>query len=374
MAELTKDELITRFNHGESLERADLSDMELEGVSLVGANLSRADLSGANLAGADLSDATLTNASLPEAFLQGAKLVGAHLRSADLDGANLSGTDLSGADLSRANLEGANLEGAVLGKARLQYALLADTNLGKADLGGANLRSCDLSDAYLGGARLASVDLRKATLDGANLEEADLIEADLRSCDLHAVASLEGALLEGAKVFGLSITPQQLATALVDWWDVGRDGDGTEREEGEAVGSFLNGGAPAAAVAAPAPPATPGARFFGEGDVLKNAELEFSADSSVEVRGHFENCAITLGAKAELRVGAGGLLRDCRITGEGVVLVYGRLLNRAENSAVTARVFVVGAGGTAVGTVQQPAGKTRFGFEPGCVLRLSIRG
>jgi len=379
MSELTKDELLSRFQRGESLERADLRDLQLEGIGLVGANLARADLSGANLAGADLSEAILTNASLPEAFLQGAKLVGAHLRSADLDGANLSGADLSGADLSRANLEGANLEGATLCKARLQYALLADANLGKADLGGANLRSCDLSDAYLGGARLSAVDLRKATLDGANLEEADLIEADLRSCDLHAVASLEGALLEGAKVFGISIGLEQLATALVDWWDVGRAGDGTEREEAEAVGAFLR--APAerrvevAAPAAPAPgPAVPGGRFFGEGDVLKNAELEFSAGSAVEVRGRFENCAITLGAGAELRVGPGGLLRDCRIGGEGVVLVYGRLLNRAKNTPVIARVFLVGAGGTAVGTVQQPAGKTRFGFEPGCVLRLTLRG
>ena len=373
MAELTKDELINRFNRGESLERADLTDMQLEGIALVGANLARADLSGANLAGADLSEAVLTNASLPEAFLQGAKLVGAHMRSADLDGANLSGADLSGADLTRANLEGANLEGANLSKARLQYALLADANLGKADLGGANLRSGDLSDAYLGGARLAAVDLRKATLDGANLEEADLIEADLRFCDLQAATSLEGALLEGARVFGISVTPEQLGTALVDWWDVGRAGDGTEREEGAAVGAFLREEASPTPPASTAPSA-PGARFFGEGDVLKNAELEFSAGSSVEVRGRFENCAITLGAGAELQIGAGGLLSDCRITGEGVVLVHGRLLNRAKNPVVTARMFVVGAGGTAVGTVQQPAGKTRFGFEPGCILRLTIRG
>jgi len=108
--------------------------------------------------------------------------------------------------------------------------------------------------------------------------------------------------------------------------------------------------------------------------VLKNAELEFSEGSSVEVRGRFENCVVTLGAGAELRIGPGGLLRDCRITGEGVVLVHGRLLNRAKNTPVTARVFLVGAEGTAVGTVQQPAGKPRFAFDPGCVLRLRIRG
>lgn len=370
MAEFTKEELLKRIESGESLERADLSGLALEGAVLANANLARADLTGANLSGADLKGANLTNACLKEAFLSGADLEGATLRNADLDGANLSGASLLEADLGRANLEGANLEGVKAEGARFPNAVLTDANLGKAEVNRANLKAAELSGAYLGGARLEGADLRRAVLDGTNLEEADLSSADLRECDL-GTAILDGAILDGAKVFGVSMPRERLSQTLVEWWDVSRGGDGSAREEGAHVGAFLGGNGTAASPAEAAA-AGPGTRFFGPGDVLKNAELEFSDGSVVEVQGQFENCKIVLGEDARLTIGQTGVLRDCRVAGQGVIFVHGRMLNGSGKALTTPKVFFVGASGTAVGTIQQPKGFTRFGFEPGCSLRLKI--
>jgi hypothetical protein len=257
-------------------------------------------------------------------------------------------------------------------RARLRNATLSDARLGKADLGEANLRSAECTDVYLGGANLRGADLRTAILDGANFEEADLSRADLRECDLSS-AILHGATLEGAKVFGLSISRESIEAIRIKWWDVSRAGDGTAREEGSGVGAFIEADSGANGGGQHPQPSTPAARFFGEDDVLRNAELEFGAASSVDVQGLFENCSITLGEGAELKIGPAGVIRDCRISGEGNVLIQGQMLNRNGNTPTTSKTFFVGSTGTAVGTIQQPRDLTRFGFEPGCTLRLKIR-
>lgn len=89
--------------------RADLREMNLEGMDLREANLAVADLEGANLRGADLRRADLEGANLEEANLRGANLEGANLEGVNFCGADLRRADLSRADLSRANLEGVNL-------------------------------------------------------------------------------------------------------------------------------------------------------------------------------------------------------------------------------------------------------------------------
>ncbi|WP_086153727.1 pentapeptide repeat-containing protein [Listeria monocytogenes] len=75
-------------NHGKWLlneggERANLSNIDLNGIDLSGSNLERAYLKNTNLTGADLSNATLhcTN-------LRGANLIGANLSNADLNWVN----------------------------------------------------------------------------------------------------------------------------------------------------------------------------------------------------------------------------------------------------------------------------------------------
>jgi hypothetical protein len=106
--------------------------------------------------------------------------------------------------------------------------------------------------------------------------------------------------------------------------------------------------------------------------VLKNAEMEFGAGSLVEVQGRFENCKVLLGEDAQLKIGPDGVLRDCQILGRGVILVHGQMLNDGDKGFTSPKVFFVASTGVAVGTIRQPQGLTRFGFEPGCILRLKI--
>lgn len=370
MAEFSKEEVLQRLEQGESLERADLSGLDLQGVCLAKANLAWVDLAGANLSGADLRGANLTNASMREVFLSDAKLDGAVLRNADLDGANLSAASLLEADLANANLEGASLERARADGAHFSHAVLTDARLGKAELNGANLKGAELNGAYLGGARLEGADLRRAVLDETNLEEADLSAADLRDCEL-VTSILDGAILDGAKVFRVALLREQLSQTLIEWWDISRSGDGSSREDGNQVGAFLEAGA-----AAPLPPAAVPAesrtRFFGPGDVLRNAEFEIGDGSAVEVQGRLENCKIILGEDARLTIGEAGVLRDCRVAGPGGLYVHGQIRNGSDEALTMPKVFFVGASGSVVATIQQPSGLTRFGFEPGCSVRLKI--
>ena len=100
-------------------ERADLSNIDLQGVSLAdcilrNADLAGADLSHADLKGADLTGANLAGAEMRRADLRGAKLCDADLSDVDLRETRLTGADLSGADLWRANLMGAEIAPATL--------------------------------------------------------------------------------------------------------------------------------------------------------------------------------------------------------------------------------------------------------------------
>jgi hypothetical protein len=77
------------LNGEEGGERADLRNVDLQGVMLRDADLRRADFQGA-----DLRDADLQSADLKDADLQGA-----NFRWADLQDADLAGADLRGANI-----------------------------------------------------------------------------------------------------------------------------------------------------------------------------------------------------------------------------------------------------------------------------------
>ena len=68
-------------------------------------------------------------------------------------------------------------------------------------------------------------------------------------------------------------------------------------------------------------------RFFGAGDVMRNAELEFDDGAHVEIQSRFERCNIRLGKNVELVVGEHGALEDCTIMG-GRLRVIGKFLER----------------------------------------------
>lgn len=360
MGDMTKDQLLQRYKRGEKLERADLRGLDLSRVVLAQAALSRCELDGANLEGSNLQRAVLRNSSLREAFLRGADLSGAVLENADLEGAHLDGANLSGANLLRANLEGVNLQGARLTGACLSFAQLGAANLTRADLRGAVLTSGDLAEADLG-----AVQAEGANFSSAVLERANLAEADLRGAIL-AGATLTGARLTGAKIAGIVGTGAPLPAITVEWVDASTGGDGGARLTNGQIGALLSGRA--------APPAQAAAgthRYFGKGDVLKNASLQFDQGASVQIDSFFENCSITLGEGTELVLGKEGVLADCTISGGGRITIHGKFFERESPGIVGPRELTVSRDGAVVAAVAQgPA--TRFSFHKGCQLRMKI--
>ena len=406
MTELSPADVLLRLARGEKLDRADLRGVNLARATLSGASLGRADLEGADLRGADLTGANLTNASLREANLSDANLREAKLESADLERANLQRAVLIGADLTRANLEGANLGDANLAGARMRRSQLADANLAGADLRDATRMHADLAGAVLERVKAAGADFNNANLRGAllvdgnftrasfndaslievkaraaklggaalvkaDLSRADLSETDFRLADLRRArltgATLRGARLTGAKVAGLIGTGAALDAGLeAAFLDPSPEGDGAARpSEGEIP--FLLSGFVAGEIGG-----AKNRRYFGRGDILRDATLAFDGGAHVEVDSLFENCVITLGPGAELVIGRAGVLAGCQINGSGDVTVHGHFFQRRSPGIVGVRTLRVTSQGALVASVEQHEATTRFAFEKGSRLRLRI--
>jgi uncharacterized protein YjbI with pentapeptide repeats len=417
MSDYTNNQVVAMVKRGRPLERVDLAHLDLQQADLENGNFRRADLGGANLEGACLRKAVLASTNLREAYLARADLSGANLQKADLEGANLEGANLQDADLSRANLESANLEGANLNGARLASAQLELANLGRASLVGAALPKADLRESYLGGAKLLNAQLHTAQMEKANLEEADFTEADLREANLRGsyaartdfsrallenaafhgatlngadfseadlraaalrYAKLDGATFTAARLGGVLAEPEQFERVEAEWVDLAADGD-AQRVEGAALVDALRRLQSATPLAATprtvgsAAPAGRRQRFFGEGDVLRNATLEFGDGSEVEIQSRFEKCSIKLVEGSRLTIGPEGVLDRCRVQGPGDLVIHGKFAQEdGEPSIVGPRSLFVGAAGVVDGAVQQHPDRTRFGFECGCEMRLKI--
>lgn len=420
MGDYSRVQVVEKVRAGEPLERADLRHAKLGQAELKNARMRRADLEGANLEAAMMQKANLASACLRDAYMVGANLEGASLKKADLEGANLKNANLQKADLSRANLEGANLEGAKINGARLTSAQLEQANMGGAEMVGVELTNADLHDAYLGGAKLAKADLRFAKMDGANLEEADLSHANLTESNLRKAycdganftsalleralldksalnkanfqnadlrgsslreAKVTGAKMTGAKLAGCDATPEQLAEVNAEWVDFSTKTNKVKIKGPELVDYFtkLKGGAPVLPpemletfVNTGAPTDT-GNRYFGEGDVLRNAALEFGEKAQVLIQSRFENCTIVLVEGAKLTVGQQGTLNGCSIEGAGDVVIQGSFCKDGEGPSIMgAKRLVVGNSGSIIGTVEQHEELTLFGFERGCKMDLKI--
>jgi hypothetical protein len=243
--------------------------------------------------------------------------------------------------------------------------------LSNADLTSANLEEADLSkaildDAELAGVRAPGANLREASLIRCNARNASFARADLSGVDArHANfegADFEGAALTGAKVFGIIMGGAKLSPLAAEWVDASSDGDGTRRVSDADVAPLLLGkGLPAN-----------NTRYFGQGDVLRNATLEFGAGSTVEIESRFEKCSIALGTGTSLVIGEAGVLKDCVISGAGDITIHGKFFERESPGIVGPRRLVVSSRGAVQGAVEQSSESTAFSFQPGCRLRMKI--
>jgi uncharacterized protein YjbI with pentapeptide repeats len=309
----------------------------------------------------------LNEANLKRASLEGASLQQASLHEATLTGAELSGAKLGGADLTRVDLSGAELLEAEAEGAVFSFALLVNARLSGAKLDRANFADADLADSDLGNAVLSDACFQAASLIRANLEEANLSRADLRGADLrHAVLSrvtLFETKLDGAKLGQAVLEAVNKKSVIATSIDTSEHGDGSLRLEGDRIALYLGGRLDSSA---------PATRYFGRGDVLRDARLEFGANSRIHIDSRFENCSIELGDGAELTIGEPGVLKDCQINGSGNVTIHGRFFERASPGIVGVRRLVVSSKGAVVGAIEQGGSETVFAFQPGCRLRVKI--
>jgi hypothetical protein len=221
-----------------------------------------------------------------------------------------------------------------------------------------NLAGANLEEATLVGAQL-----RDAQLSGATLTKANFSGADLRRVSL-AKARLDGAIFTGALVHGIVGTDAAVEGVDADWVDGSVDGDGSRKVTGPDVAALLSGRAVAPSI---------NKRYFGRGDVLRNAHLEFHSGAAVEIESLFEQCTIALGDGSELVIGTGGVLNGCQVTGAGKITIHGKFVERESPGIAGATQLVVSSVGSLVGAVEQPPERTRFAFEPGCHLRMKIQ-
>jgi uncharacterized protein YjbI with pentapeptide repeats len=363
MGEISRDEVLRRARNKQSLKRAGLAGIDLSGANLEGVDFARADLEGANLEHAKLRGAILKSANLRQAKLKGADLTEADLDKADLEGASLEGACLERAVLKRATLEGAQLAGARLDGANLAGAELSCATLDGASLKGVDLSYSELAEAEFEGADLSGANLTKACLDGAVLTRTVLSDCDARHATFRA-AELGGALMHRIKLDGAIFTGARAEGALAEWIDLSVAGDGSLRKDGDHALRHLRGEPD------PVPAAT--TRYFGKGDVLRDATLEFGENSVIHIDSRFENCSITLREGAELTIGDDGLLKNCSVVGNGKIIVHGRFFERSSPGIVGARSLLVSSRGGLVAGIEQAPDSTVFAFEPGCRLRVKI--
>jgi Pentapeptide repeats (8 copies) len=229
-----------------------------------------------------------------------------------------------------------------------------------------------LTHALSEGVDFTDACLRGAVFDNTSLTNSILKGVDLRNCRF-LNANLDRATLTGAKLFGIEVASDELGGVLADWVDFSVEGNDRLRVAGsELVDYYLRFKACLNAISTLN--SAQSKRFFGQGDVLRAATLEFSEGCQVEIESYLENCTINLGHGSTLTVGSHGVLEGCQIVGSGDIVIAGKFLEGdASPGIVGPRRLHVGHTGTVVAAVQQAFTLTEFGFEHGCSLSLKIR-
>ena len=199
-----------------SLNKADLSDVNLRGIKLYHADLSDANLSGSNLsktnlAKANFEGANLKNADLQYSILNRTSFIGANRTSfigADLAGVNFRGSEIRNADFTKANLakaifkesdlREANFTKAYLGDADFRFTCLSYTNFENSNLIFADFDHANLCKANFTGAKFEETNFNNAYVGEA--ENIPFIPMNLPEGEFIGWKKLENGLIAKLKI------------------------------------------------------------------------------------------------------------------------------------------------------------------------------
>lgn len=189
-----KTELKLTVNPGMSLEKYDLSGLDLRGMAFDNVNMFHVNLSDANLErvsfkGSDLSDANMMNCYGREAIFQDAKIIGTYMDKAEFRNANFAGASVSrsrftGTKMFHVNFSGANLEDATFVGADLSDANLIDSHCKNAIFQDATIIGTYMDKAEFEGVSFAGANLSRSTFIGANLMGSNLAGANFAGANL----------------------------------------------------------------------------------------------------------------------------------------------------------------------------------------------
>lgn len=213
MKRFTREEVVERYEQGQSLKGAnlsglDLSNLNLRGVDLTGSLCRETRFCGSVLDGADLSrvvaqkayftKASLQNARSKAGLFDGAKMAGADLRQSEWNLAMLKGADLTGADLMGSRMRMTSLQNATLAGTRFQgveahMGIFSGAQAAKADFTGARLTKGLFQKARLDGAVFSSAVLESTMFYEAQGEGVTFAGADLTKARMGGGAAFPGA-------------------------------------------------------------------------------------------------------------------------------------------------------------------------------------
>ncbi len=213
MKRFTREEVVERYEKGQSLKGAnlsglDLSNLNLRGVDLTGSLCRETRFCGSVLDGADLSrvvaqkadftKASLQNARSKAALFEGAKMAGADLRQSEWNLAMLKGADLTGADLTGSRMRMTSLQKATLAGTRFRgveahMGIFSGARAAQADFSGARLTKGLFQKARLDGAVFSSAVLESTMFYEAQGESVTFSGADLTKTRMGGGASFPGA-------------------------------------------------------------------------------------------------------------------------------------------------------------------------------------
>lgn len=177
---------------GASIERAELSDADCEGLSTSGIDINLSTIERGSFAGTRFRQFILHNVRISGSLLFGANWDGTHFKNVELSNVAASGIALTDAGLTGVRLQSCKLNLANFRQSTLVDIEFIDCQLQEADFMGATLRNV----------RFVNCELEGVTFSGATLSKVDLTENDIS--ELKDLLSLKGAEITTTQLFGIA--------------------------------------------------------------------------------------------------------------------------------------------------------------------------